>query len=89
MLEKGLQPSLEAEARGKSWPTSSGNWGPFCHGRMAIGALAIAEREPALARRIVERSLRGVRYAAANYAPAGAHSEGPGYWAYGTVSTFF
>ena len=51
---------------------------------MAIGALAIAQREPALARRIVKRCLLGVRYAAANYAPAGAHSEGPGYWAYGT-----
>ena len=46
--------------------------------------MAIAEREPALARRIVARSLQGVRYAAAHYAPAGAHSEGPGYWAYGT-----
>jgi hypothetical protein len=32
----------------------------------------------------VNRSLEGVRYAAAAYAPAGAHSEGPGYWAYGT-----
>ena len=75
---------LDAETRGENWLTSGGNWGPVCHGGMAIGALAIAEREPALARRIVKRCLLGVRYAAANYAPAGAHSEGPGYWAYGT-----
>lgn len=84
IVEKALLPSLEAEKKQESWLTSGGNWGPVCHGGMAIGALAIAEREPELAARIVRRSLDGVRYAAANYAPAGAHSEGPGYWAYGT-----
>ncbi len=84
IVEKAFLPSFEAEAKKESWLTSGGNWGPVCHGGLALGALAIAEREPELARRIVTRSLAGVSYAAAKYAPAGAHSEGPGYWAYGT-----
>jgi oligo-alginate lyase len=84
IIEKGLNESLAAEEKKESWVTSGGNWGPVCHGGMALGALAIAEREPALARRIVERSIASVSYAAVKYAPAGAHSEGPGYWAYGT-----
>ena len=84
IVEKGLKPSLDAEKRNESWLTSGGNWGPVCHGGMALGALAIAEREPELARQIVNRSLAGVQFAAAKYAPAGAHFEGPGYWAYGT-----
>jgi hypothetical protein len=84
IVEKGLKESLLAEERKESWLISGGNWGPVCHGGMALGALAVAEREPALARRIVARSVASVSYAAARYAPAGAHSEGPGYWAYGT-----
>jgi hypothetical protein len=84
IVEKGLKASLKAEDDKESWLTSGGNWGPVCHGGMALGALAVAEREPELARRVVERSVAGVRFAAKNYAPAGAHSEGPGYWAYGT-----
>jgi hypothetical protein len=83
IVEKGLKESLD-EKNSAGWLTSGGNWGPVCHGGMALGALAMAERDPELARRIVERSIAGVSYAAAKYAPAGAHSEGPGYWAYGT-----
>ena len=84
IVEKGLNPSLEAEKKNESWLISGGNWGPVCHGGLALGALAIAERAPELARQIVNRSLNAVKFAAAKYAPAGAHHEGPGYWAYGS-----
>ena len=45
IIEKGLKESLAAAEKKESWVTSGGNWGPVCHGGMALGALAIAERE--------------------------------------------
>lgn len=84
IIEKGLRPSDEEERKKSSWITSGGNWNPVCHGAMAAGAITIAEHAPDMARRIVDRSIAHVGYATAHYAPAGAHSEGPGYWAYGT-----
>lgn len=56
-----------------------------CHGGLVFGALAVAERVPVLARRIVERALKNMPRYAQLYAPAGAYSEGPDYWAYGTT----
>jgi oligo-alginate lyase len=84
IIDRGLKISLDEENKHSSWVTSAGNWGPVCHGALAVGALAVAELAPELASRIVNRSIANVSFAAAKYAPAGAHSEGPGYWAYGT-----
>jgi hypothetical protein len=60
------------------------NWNQVCNGGLAVGALAIAEREPELARRIVERAIRNIPKVGAAYAPDGSYPEGPGYWNYGT-----
>jgi hypothetical protein len=84
LIEKALRASLEDEA-GRSWSTGNNNWTAVCHGGLVVGALAVAEREPALARRIVERALKNMPRYAELYAPAGAYSEGPDYWAYGTT----
>jgi len=84
LITKVLRTSFEDEA-GKSWISGNNNWTAVCHGGLVIAALAVAEREPALAHQIVDRALKNMPRYAALYAPAGAYSEGPDYWAYGTT----
>ncbi len=84
IIGKALRSSLEDEA-GKTWISGNNNWTAVCHGGLVIAALAVAEREPALAKQIVARALKHLPHYAKLYAPAGAYSEGPDYWAYGTT----
>lgn len=85
IVDNALKPSLDVPAGGTSWVSGDFNWNPVCHAGLSTGALAIAEREPALAKRIVERAVANLPHAAASYAPDGAFPEGPSYWAYGTT----
>ena len=84
LVEKGLKPSLEFYREKKWWVAVRHNWNQVCNGGMAIGALAVADEEPALAESIVSRAVESVRLPMAEYAPDGAWSEGPGYWHYAT-----
>ncbi len=84
IIEKALSASLLVGEE-KTWVAGNNNWTAVCQGGLVIGALAVAEREPALARQIVERALKHLPRYAVLYAPAGAYSEGPDYWAYGTT----
>jgi len=85
IIEKGLKASLLKKYNSGNWSESDGNWSPVCNGSMAIGAIAVNEFAPELARNIMNRSLANIHFAAEAYSPAGAHAEGPGYWAYGTT----
>ena len=85
IIEKGLKASLLKKYNLGNWSESEGNWGAVCNGGMAIGAIAVKDFAPELARNIMNRSLANIHHAAEPYAPAGAHAEGPGYWAYGTM----
>ena len=76
LIEKALRACLVDEDK-KFWISGDNNWTAVCHGGLVVGALAVAEREPALARRIVERALKNLPRYAELYAPAGAYSEGP------------
>jgi hypothetical protein len=51
---------------------------------MTLGALAVAEDEPELARQILARAKEGIAHGLKPYAPDGVYPEGPGYWSYGT-----
>jgi hypothetical protein len=84
LVRHALRPSLRVPDE-KTWVSGDNNWTAVCHGGMAIAALAIAEHEPALVKQIVDRALRAMPHYAALYAPVGAYSEGPDYWAYGTT----
>ncbi|MCO6045074.1 heparinase II/III family protein [Aeoliella sp. ICT_H6.2] len=67
------------------WQRTTNNWNSVCYGGMAIGALAIAEDEPELARRVVEMAVANNPRALREYEPDGVYPEGPGYWNYGTT----
>ncbi len=91
ILKNALLPSLEAKevANNKSWVNGNFNWNPVCHAGLSVAALAIAEKEPQLARQIVERGIKNLPFAGEAYAPDGAYPEGMSYWSYGTTFYIF
>lgn len=86
IIKNALFPSLEAKESqtNASWVNGSFNWNPVCHGGLTVAAMAIAETEPDLSKRIVERALKNLPIAGGEYAPDGSYPEGPSYWSYGT-----
>ncbi len=85
IVNKALLPSLQVKEGNGSWVDGDFNWNQVCHGGLTVGALAIAEREPALSRQIINRAIQNLPRAGAVYAPDGAYPEGPSYWSYGTT----
>lgn len=82
IVKKGL---LGAEKDSQMWfYRRANNWNQVCNCGMVLGALAISEREPELAKQMVEKSLLSNPIAMATYAPDGVYAEGSGYWSYGT-----
>ncbi len=91
IIEKGLKPGLSDTpgAGSRFWLKATHNWNQVCNGGLGIGALALADEEPELARRVLKQSLEGLPRALASYAPEGGWNEGPGYWDYATRYTAF
>ncbi len=82
ILQKGL---LGAEKESQMWfYRRNNNWNQICNCGMILGALAISERNPKLAKEIIEKSLASNPLAMATYAPNGVYVEGSSYWSYGT-----
>jgi len=86
IISKALIPSF-AILDGKPlwWITTHNNWNQVCHGGLTAGAVAIARRDPELARRVVDRAIANLHLSAAAYGPDGSYPEGPSYWGYGTT----
>jgi len=85
LVEKGLARGLDAyrgKARWGWWTRAHHNWSQVCNGGLAVGALAVADEEPAIAGEILESGLKAVRGAMTNFGPDGSWNEGPGYWGY-------
>lgn len=88
LVEKGLKPA-QTSYRGAStygwWVKARHNWNQVCNGGIGMGALALADEEPALAGEILEAALQSLPLPMAEFAPDGAWNEGPGYWNYATA----
>jgi hypothetical protein len=88
IVSKGLKPALGAAYRGgkdgsmTGWATRHNNWNQVCNGGMILGALAIAEQEPALAEEILGYAIKSLPAAMREFAPDGGWYEGVAYWAY-------
>lgn len=90
IIEKGLSRALMAyegwAVNGESWWTDvPHNWNQVCNGGIGVGALAIADEEPALATAILKNVIEKLPLAMKHFAPDGAWNEGPGYWSYATM----
>ena len=66
------------------WPNCDHNWNLVCNGGFGIAALAFAEYDEDLAKRIVGASIKGIEGAMESFGDNGGWDEGPGYWKYGT-----
>jgi hypothetical protein len=89
IIEKGLKPALNVHhgnpKPSSPWNKLRHNWNQVCNGGISIGALAIADEEPALASELLSDGLNSIQLAMAEFAPDGAWAEGPGYWNYATT----
>ncbi len=92
ILTKGLEPGLacyRGTAKYGWWRTSAHNWNQVCNGGLAVGALAIADEEPAASGEVLASGLASVGRAMASFGPDGSWNEGPGYWGYTLMYTAY
>ncbi len=73
ILEKGIGPSFAGHDR---WARVDNNWNQVCHGGLVMGALALADREPGVAVRVITRALDGLPFAMRAYMPDGIYRRG-------------
>ncbi|MCB0732323.1 MAG: heparinase II/III family protein, partial [Ignavibacteriae bacterium] len=84
LIEKGINPSYE---KPQGWINGTHNWNQVCNGGMIAASIAIAEKDPELAAKTINRSLEGMPHALVKYNPDGVYPEGSTYWDYGTSYT--
>jgi len=87
IVEKGLKLGAACHRGGTSygwWTKSEHNWNQVCNGGIGMGALAVADLEPALAGEFLNAALKSLQLPMRRFAPDGAWDEGPGYWNYAT-----
>ena len=80
IIEKGLR----ASDNKRWWSKSHNNWNQVCNGGLVMGALAVYERIPEEAQKVIAEALQGNPKAQEAYGPDGVYPEGFGYWEYGT-----
>jgi hypothetical protein len=93
IVEKGLKPGSDpnpnqaatGEYNYNWWQACEYNWNQVCWGGLALGALAVAEDEPQIAKEILTKVRTYNPHGMKIYAPDGLYAEGPGYWGYGTT----
>lgn len=85
IVTHGINPALDPKANWNGWQRTENNWNQVCFGGLTLGALAVAEDEPALARELLGRAQTNNAAGLRPYAPDGVYPEGPGYWSYGTT----
>lgn len=82
IVKKGLEPGLKVYRNGEWWAKSTHNWNQVCNGGLTVGALAIADEEPAIAAEILTHARKSIPLAMKTLVPDGGWPEGPGYWNY-------
>jgi hypothetical protein len=87
LITKAIEPSFDPKHadifKGPS------NWNQVCNAGIVYGALAIADKKPELAQKVIFRSLLSISIPMKSYDPDGAFAEGYMYWQYGTVFNIF
>jgi hypothetical protein len=84
LIQKGLNPAVAAYKESAAWVSAPHHWNLVCNSGIAMGALAVADEQPDLARGILRNALDSLPHALATYAPDGGWPEGPAFWNYGT-----
>ena len=82
MLEKGIRPANDIQAKETWWARAHHNWNQVCNGGIGMGALALLDEAPGECGRFLEAALKSIQLPMREFAPDGAWAEGPGYWHY-------
>ncbi len=88
LIEKGIYPSWEEHGGNKQhawWVDHYNNWNQVCNGSMIAASIVIAEDDPKLAAKTIQRALNGLPNVLSSYMPEGIYPESPMYWQYGTI----
>jgi hypothetical protein len=78
IIKKGLEPGLKIYHSKRGWHTNTNNWNQVCNGGLTAGALAIADRDPDIARQIIQNARQSMAVAMNQLAPGGGLIERPG-----------
>jgi hypothetical protein len=89
LIKHGLEAGVAAYAKAPWWAKSEYNWNQVCNSGLLIGALAVAETDPAYATAFVPKAVSSLPIALESYNPEGVWSEGPAYWHYATRYTAY
>jgi hypothetical protein len=87
LIEKGIKPSWPVDGSNPGWAYGTNNWNQVCNGGLVAASIAVAEVEPELAAKTIQRAIDGMVHALAEYGPDGVYPEGATYWGYGTSFT--
>lgn len=81
IAEKALR---TADSKKHSFYRSKNNWNSVCNAGLVMGAIAIADQYPELAKRHIAKSIKSNHLVMPVYGPDGVYPEGYSYWGYGT-----
>ncbi len=87
LIEKGIKPSWPADGSNPGWAYGTNNWNQVCNGGLVAASIAVADVDPGLAAKTIQRAIDGMVIALAEYGPDGVYPEGATYWGYGTSFT--
>ncbi|MDR2980754.1 MAG: heparinase II/III family protein [Puniceicoccales bacterium] len=85
LVKHALIPGMKVYESKAGWHTRNNNWNQVCNGGLLAAALAIAEDESTLARKVIKHAVESLPRAMSQYGPDGGYQEGPAYWEYGTT----
>lgn len=80
--KKAWDESLKGEYR--EWHKSIYNWNQVCNSGLVMAALALYDKRPEKAQKVLDMYYNIIRLPVGEYEPDGCYPEGFGYWAYGT-----
>ncbi|MBE9461516.1 heparinase II/III family protein [Dyadobacter subterraneus] len=84
--KKGIATSFDpAYPNYRKWLSVTNNWNQVCNAGRSFGALAVYEDDPALAEKVINRTIASIQIAMIDNGPDGAFAEGYTYWSYGTT----
>ena len=73
LLEKGLKAGAAAHQATAWWMSAASNWNLVCNGGLTIGALALADEEPALTQPIIDTALANLPLSFGSFQIGRAH----------------
>ncbi len=84
IIEKGLKAGLAYYEKPRRWVLRNENHNQVGNSCMIVGALAVADENPEIARTILKYAYNSLQHSMPSFNPDGGWAEGPGYWGYGT-----